>query len=199
MWCRAVESGPSCFSFTLTIWQIFATARMKWIHSEIIRRLCKSLPRIGWKRRCDKTARCSRPGCQLGFTMAVADICKCSVWTVGRSSIDSSYCINGFSLSCGTQCRDLGVTITSDLSSSQHINEITAEAHERANCILRCFAYRDVKLLVRAFTVYVRPILEYNSVIWSPYLKKKSLKSRKSRGVSQRGCVGSVMLDILNN
>ena len=33
---------------------------------------------------------------------------------------DASYCINGFSMPRCTQCRDLGVTITSDLSSSQH-------------------------------------------------------------------------------
>jgi len=52
-------------------------------------------------------------------------------------------------------------------------HEITAKAHKRANCILRCFASRGVKLLVRALTVYLRPILEYNSVIWSPYLKKE--------------------------
>jgi len=69
--------------------------------------------------------------------------------------------MNGFSLPCGTQCRDLGVTITSDLSSSQHINEIKDKAHKRANCILRCFASRDVKLLVRAFTINERPIVEY--------------------------------------
>jgi len=28
------------------------------------------------------------------------------------------------------------------------------------------------KLLVRAFTIYVRPLLEYNSVLWSPYFKQ---------------------------
>jgi len=89
-------------------------------------------------------------------------------------------CINGFSMPRCTQCRDLGLTITSDLSSSQHINEITFKAHKRANCILRCFASRGVSLLVRAFTVYVRPILEYNSVIWSPYLKKRNLSDRES-------------------
>jgi len=31
----------------------------------------------------------------------------------------------------------------------------------------------NVTLLVRAFVVYVRPILEYNSVTWSPYLKQE--------------------------
>ena len=41
-----------------------------------------------------------------------------------------------------------------------------------ANAILRCFETRDNELLVRTFTTYVRPLLEYNSVIWSPHLKK---------------------------
>ena len=27
-------------------------------------------------------------------------------------------------------------------------------------------------MLVRAFTVYVRTVLRYNSIIWAPYLKK---------------------------
>ena len=36
---------------------------------------------------------------------------------------------------------------------------------------MRSFVSGDVALLVRAFTVYVRPIVEYNSVIWSPQTK----------------------------
>jgi len=39
------------------------------------------------------------------------------------------------------------------------------------NLILRAYVSRDIALLVRAFIVYVRPILEYNSVIWSPQTK----------------------------
>jgi len=38
--------------------------------------------------------------------------------------------------------------------------------------IPRSFVFRDVSVLVRSFTVYVRPVLEYNGVIWSPCLKK---------------------------
>jgi len=37
---------------------------------------------------------------------------------------------------------------------------------------LRCFSTRDNNLLVNAFKTYVRPIVEYNSVIWSPHLKR---------------------------
>jgi len=75
-------------------------------------------------------------------------------------------------LPCLPDCRDLGITITSELSPALHIQQITAEAHQRANAVLRCFVSRNIRLLVRAFVVYVRPVLEYNSVTWSPHLKQ---------------------------
>ena len=50
--------------------------------------------------------------------------------------------------------------------------KIAAKAHQRANCILRAFLSKDINLLMRAFIVYVRPIVEYCSVVWSPSLKK---------------------------
>jgi len=34
---------------------------------------------------------------------------------------------------------------------------------------MRAFISRDIHLLKRAFLVYVRPIVEHKSVIWSPY------------------------------
>jgi len=64
------------------------------------------------------------------------------------------------------------ITITSDLSSSQHINEIVNKAHQRANHIIRCVLSGHTSTLIRAFIVYLRPILEYNCVIWSPSLKR---------------------------
>ena len=60
------------------------------------------------------------------------------------------------------------IMLTSELSPTAHIASITAKGHQRANAILRCFESRE---LVRAFTTYVRPLLEYSSVVWSPYLK----------------------------
>jgi len=74
-------------------------------------------------------------------------------------------------LSVVTTCRDLGITVTNDLAPSQHINDITVKAHRRANSILHCFVTKDTAVLLRAYTVYVRPILEYNCVVWSPHLR----------------------------
>ena len=36
-----------------------------------------------------------------------------------------------------------------------------------------------VTLLVRAFVVYVRPVLEYNSITWSPHLKQDIMMLEK--------------------
>ena len=71
-----------------------------------------------------------------------------------------------------SSCRDLGVTVTSDLSPSVHIQDIVVKALQRSNAIHRCFLSRNVSLLTRAFLVYVRPLVEYNSVVWSPHLKQ---------------------------
>jgi len=69
-------------------------------------------------------------------------------------------------------CCDLGVTISSDLSSSLYINDIVSRAHQQANLIPKCFVSQNVNLLVRAFVTYVRPLLEYNSYAWSPSHKR---------------------------
>jgi len=62
--------------------------------------------------------------------------------------------------------------LTSELSPSVHISEITVKGHQRANTILRCFETRDRDLLMRAFVTYVCTLMEYNSVVWSPDLKR---------------------------
>jgi len=70
------------------------------------------------------------------------------------------------------QVRDLGVIVSHDLRPATQINATIAKAHQRANAIHRAFVSRDISPLVRAFLVYVRPIVEYNSIIWSPHLKQ---------------------------
>ena len=67
---------------------------------------------------------------------------------------------------------DLGVEVDSDLKFSTHINHIARKASTRCYLLRRCFTSRDTATLVRAFAVYVRPIVEYCSVVWSPHLIK---------------------------
>jgi len=68
---------------------------------------------------------------------------------------------------------DLGIAITHHLTPCMHIKNIVAKAHfMRANAIHYRFVSKDKLSLLRAFLVYVRLLLEHNSVVWSPYLKQ---------------------------
>jgi len=98
--------------------------------------------------------------------------CSFYKWSLKFCTPEVLYYIDGNALPVVAFCRDLGVMLASDLSPSIHIWEIVRKAHQRANAILRCFVTRDKELLVRTFTTYVRPLLEYNSLIWSPHVKK---------------------------
>jgi len=93
---------------------------------------------------------------------------KCCVLNIGKPKFDTKLSVRGVALPIVQSQRDLGVIVSGDLSPSLHINDIVVKAHRRANLILRAFESRDVCLLLRAFLVYVRPLVEYNSVIWSP-------------------------------
>ena len=66
--------------------------------------------------------------------------------------------------------RDLGVSVDCHLTFSAHVTAIVQKASQRTYLILRSFYSRDRTVLTRAFTAYVRPILETNSQVWSPHL-----------------------------
>ena len=96
---------------------------------------------------------------------------KCCMLCIGKDVVNR-FSICDVPLPLVTFTRDLGITVSQNLSFSQHITGIVTKAHQRANMIHRCFVSRNINLLVRAFTVYVRPLLEYNCEIWSPHLKQ---------------------------
>jgi len=53
---------------------------------------------------------------------------------------------------------------------------MVVKASLRAKLILKSCQSRDPKLLTRAFCVFVRPILEYASVILNPHYKNQITK-----------------------
>jgi len=67
--------------------------------------------------------------------------------------------------------RDLGVHGDCLLKFNRHISLIVHKAMTRARLILKCFLSRDRQLLFKAYCVYVRPLLEYCSAVWSPHFK----------------------------
>jgi len=67
---------------------------------------------------------------------------------------------------------DLGIMVDESLTPSSHIAKITVTSYQRVNLIFRTFVSRYVTILLRAYSTHVRPLLEYNTAVWSPSLKQ---------------------------
>ena len=59
----------------------------------------------------------------------------------------------------------------SKLRFDKHISSMLNKAHARAALIRRYFRSKDQNLLFKAFTVFVRPMLEYCSPVWNPHYR----------------------------
>lgn len=78
------------------------------------------------------------------------------------------YNIGGITLESCTSVRDLGVTFVPDLTFTLHINNIVAKARQRSALFFKAFVCRDKSFLLLAFKIFIRPMLEYATVVWSP-------------------------------
>lgn len=96
---------------------------------------------------------------------------KCSVMSFTRKKNLHRfiYDIGSENLDRSIQVKDLGVYFDPELNFKNHINIIVARAYQRLGFVLRhCkdFSPDTLRLL---YCTYVRPCLEYGSIIWSPY------------------------------
>ena len=88
------------------------------------------------------------------------------------SVVTATYHIGTHTLPLVNSLTDLGVDVDMNLKFATHINRIVHKALNRSYLLARCFVSHDTKTLVRAFKVYVRPLVEYCSSVWSPHYVK---------------------------
>ena len=93
---------------------------------------------------------------------------KCVFMQYGITDMASQYSLNGSQISRVEIIRDLGIMMTPNLVFDKHIELIINKAKSRMNNILRCFKCNDLDFLKKSFTVYVLPLLESATEIWSP-------------------------------
>jgi hypothetical protein len=84
-----------------------------------------------------------------------------------------SYNVGAYSLPIVYNCTDLGIYYDNNLCYKTHVSLVVKKAACRAKCILKCFISRDKLLLTRAFCTFVRPLLEFSSIIWCPHFKNE--------------------------
>ncbi len=97
---------------------------------------------------------------------------KCSVFVMGGSHDGALYKLGSSDLPTVEEVVDLGINFTGKCIFSNHCFKIATKAARRAAAIHRAFKTKDASFLTHLFTVYVRPMLEYATTIWSPYLIK---------------------------
>jgi len=67
-----------------------------------------------------------------------------------------------------SEVHDLGIIVDSTLKLTLHINSTVAKANGRTALIHKCFVSHNPDVMVRAFKVYDRLMLEYAVCVWSP-------------------------------
>ena len=83
-----------------------------------------------------------------------------------------TYVLSDQPISCVDQHTYLGVTLTSNMSFSPHIQKITTKATTVLNFIKRNLYNYSKEIKPKAYLTLVRPILEYASPVWDPHLVK---------------------------
>ncbi len=92
--------------------------------------------------------------------------------SLGRNNPKQKYYMCDVEMESVHSFRDLGVMVNEDLKSSLHCRTIAAKALRISGLIFRAFCTKNVDVLLKAFVTYVRPLLEYCTVVWSPHLAK---------------------------
>ena len=96
---------------------------------------------------------------------------KCSYMILSNKLCKNKFdfLLSGVDLSESSQVKDLGVLFNCTLNFSSHISEIVGKAKQRLYLLRKCFTACNDTMLIHAFKVYIIPLLEYCSPVWSPH------------------------------
>ena len=83
--------------------------------------------------------------------------------------MNSEYKIGNTAINKVASAKYLGVTITQNLSWKEHITKIINKANSTHGFLQRNLQQCSINVKSLAYVTYVRPIVEYASVVWSPH------------------------------
>ena len=99
---------------------------------------------------------------------------KCKVLHYGQVNPKNDYMMNDISVLSDSSItiKDLGITFQDTLTFDEHIRKITSTENSRLGIIRNTFHIIHRKGFLILYKSNVRPILEYDISVWSPYLRK---------------------------
>ena len=66
--------------------------------------------------------------------------------------------------------KDLGVIVDDHCLFKQHVSYICKKAYCSINVLFRCFHTANTVAQIRGYKSFIRPVLEYCSTVWNPYI-----------------------------
>ena len=138
---------------------------------------------------------------------------KCVILTITHNTNPNltHYTFYGQTLTHVQETKYLGLRLDSKLTFNKHIECICKRANSALAFIKRNTHFCQRRIRVDAYCTYVRPILEYAAIVWSPYTnininKLESVQRRAARYVMPRGeytysqmtvyCIGKSILSV---
>ena len=108
-----------------------------------------------------------------------------------KNPLELNYNLHGHNLEHVSSAKYLGVTITSDLKWSAHIQNICQKANRTIGFLLKKLNIVNSDIKEKAYTALVRPTVEYASSAWDPHLLKdmhklEMIQRRSARYVTNR-------------
>ena len=96
---------------------------------------------------------------------------KCSILRVHRkmSPLHFDYSLKGHTLAAETSSKYLGVSITSKLTWSDHVDKISKKGNSALGFLRRNLRISNEATKAAAYKTFVRPSLEYCSTVWNPH------------------------------
>lgn len=97
------------------------------------------------------------------------NIKKCFSVSFGRHATTRDYEISGLPIPKMNYYKDLGLNVSSPICFNTHVDIIVAKAFTKLGIIKKIFVTKTPKNIIKLYKAFVRPHLEYSSIIWSPY------------------------------
>ena len=116
--------------------------------------------------------------------------CKCILLTNKRNIPLQTITLNNQPLQYVQHYKYLGVTVSHNLSWTQHIHDICKKARRVLGTIYHRITKNtnDSRIILRLYTTLVRPHLEYAAQVWNPHLEKNIRCLEKVQQFALRMC-----------
>lgn len=103
-----------------------------------------------------------------------------------KSPLEYTYHVRDKLIESVNDVKYLGLTINTKLSWDTHIDNTCAKAYKKLCFLRRKLGACNWTVKLSAYKALVRPVMEYASIVWDPYLKKDIEKVERIQRLSAR-------------